>query len=97
MRVLADGRVRRSADEWKEIIERHRESHLSIEAFCATEQLSRSAFAKWKRRLSGGPKKRPAFVELARPTMKAPELPIVLGETSFELALPGGVTLRWKG
>lgn len=55
MQVLADGRVRRSTVEWKEIVERHRKSDLSIEAFCAKEEISRSAFATWKRRLNGAP------------------------------------------
>jgi len=98
MQVLADGRVRRSAGEWEKIIERHRKSRLSIAAFCEKEEISRSAFSTWNRQLKGGQRTRPAFVELARPAKKSVVPPsAVPHETSFELAFPGGVTLRWKG
>lgn len=45
MQVLADGRVRRSRDEWQKIIERHRNRSLPIAAFCEKEEISRNAFA----------------------------------------------------
>jgi len=101
MQVLADGRVRRTSGEWEKIIAQHRESRLPIASFCEKEQISRSAFASWKRKLSGGRKKSPAFVELTRPLASPTAKPTVASippaGTSFELVLPGGVTLRWSG
>jgi hypothetical protein len=100
MKVLADGRVRRTSSEWKKIIDRQGKSGLSIQAFCEKEEVSRGAFATWKRRLRGShmSRKRPEFVEVTRPTRASPLPSLVLSEgTSFELAFPGGVTLCWKG
>ncbi len=96
MQVLSDGRVRRSADEWKKIMDRYRRSTLPVAAFCEKEDISRSSFAAWKGRLSGPPGKKPAFIELARPARKMPAVSSPSTEISFELDLPGGVTLRWQ-
>ncbi len=101
MQVLADGRIRRTSGEWEKIIARHRKSSLPIGAFCEREEISRSAFASWKRKLSGDRKKSPSFVELTRPSLSPTAKPsarsISQAGTAFELVLPGGVTLRWRG
>ncbi len=101
MQVLADGRVRRTSGEWEKIMARQRASRLPIAAFCEREEISRSAFASWKRRLSEGRKKSPSFVELTRPSTNPAVEPAAVSiaptGTSFELVLPGGVTLRWRG
>ncbi len=98
MQVLTDGRVRRTLSEWEKIIKRYRKSSLPVAAFCEKEGISRSAFSTWSRRLKAEQKKRPAFVELTRPAKKpAALLSAASQQTSFELTLPGGVTLRWKG
>lgn len=64
MRVLSDGRIRRTAAEWKEIIDRFGEADLGIAEFCEKEEISRSAFASWKRKLGAVKKKAPSFVEI---------------------------------
>ena len=96
MRVLADGRVRRTAAEWRQLIEAQKASGLSVLAFCEREKLSRSAFARWRRELErGGPTDAEAsFVELPPPRAAVEPRSLAAGE--LELALPGGVTLRWK-
>ena len=104
MQVLSDGRIRRTAPEWKEIIERFGGSELPIAAFCEKEGVSRSAFASWKKKLGTvqGPvrKKTPSFVEITSAARRKSSAPTVASsassEISFELALPSGVTLRWK-
>ena len=104
MQVLSDGRIRRTAPEWKEILERFSGSELPIAAFCEKEGVSRSAFASWKKKLStvrgAAQKKVPSFVEITSAARRKSSAPTavssVSSETSFELALPGGVTLRWK-
>ena len=94
MRVLSDGRVRRTESEWRSILARYERSGLSETAFCQKSKLPRSSFVKWKRRLSGAATPVPAFVEWMAPSEAAEEAPAGLGE--FELTLPGGVVLRWK-
>lgn len=97
MQVLSDGRIRRTAPEWKEIIDRFDRSGLPIAAFCETEEISRSAFASWKKKLGAVRKKVPSFVEVTGVAKRTPTIQsIASSETAFELVLPGGVTLRWK-
>ena len=52
MRVLSDGRVRRTNVEWRAILKRFAKSGLTGAEFCAREEISTSAFATWKRKLS---------------------------------------------
>ncbi len=94
MRVLTDGRVRRTESEWRSILARYERSGLSESAFCREVKLSRSTFMKWKRRLAGIAAPAPAFVEWIAPSGAAEEVPARGGE--FELTLPGGAVLRWK-
>ena len=98
MRVLSDGRIRRTAPEWKEIIDRFGKSGLPIAEFCEKEEISRSAFASWKKKLGAVKKKAPSFVEITSAARrKSSDSTVASSQTSFELALPGGVTLRWRG
>jgi hypothetical protein len=98
MRVQANGRVRRSRSEWREIFDRFETSGLSRAAFCRREDLSKSSFTKWKTRLADDPA--PAaesvpFVDLSSAVseLAAPSL----GAGEIEVLLPGGVRIRWKG
>jgi len=98
MQVLSDGRIRRTEPEWKEIIDRFGKSGLLIAEFCEKEEISRSAFASWKKKLGAVRKKAPSFVEITNAAKRRPSIqPLASSQTSFELALPGGVTLRWQG
>ena len=94
MRVLSDGRVRRTEAEWRSILSRYEASGLSESAFCRRSKLARSTFVKWKRRLSQEPLREPGFVEWLAPA--AGPAPTAPNASEFELVLPGGVVLRWK-
>jgi hypothetical protein len=98
MQVLADGRVRRTAAEWRELIEAQEASGLSVLAFCERKKLSRSAFTRWRHELKrGGAEAADAeacFVELPLPGVESGPRSLAPGE--LELSLPSGVTLRWK-
>jgi hypothetical protein len=96
MRVLADGRVRRTEAEWRGLVERFEKSGLSVAAFCRRAKLPRGSFVKWRRRLAGRPGPTPAFVEWIAPSSAAPETAEPEAAGAFELSLPGGVVLRWK-
>jgi len=95
MRVLADGRVRRTGAEWRTVMERFEKSGLSVSAFCRRAKLSRGSFVKWRRRLAGGSRPESSFVEWVAPAVAEPERALA-GTGELELSLPGGVVLRWK-
>jgi hypothetical protein len=95
MRVLADGRVRRTRSEWQAIMRNFGKSGLTVTAFCGREEISPSVFAAWKRRFSETEVKEPRFVELAPPSASS-AVPAAPSGGEFELSLPGGVVLRWK-
>jgi hypothetical protein len=96
MRVLADGRVRRTEAEWRGLIERFEKSGLSMAAFCGRAKLSRSSFLKWRQRLGESPSSAPAFVEWIASPSGQPEAVKGGAAGEFELSLPGGIVLRWK-
>ena len=82
-------RVIRGKEDWREIVNRHRESGLSGGAFCDREGLTRSLFYKWQRHFRGeGKEKAARFVELS----KAPR------ESNWrvELDLGSGIILRLR-
>lgn len=101
MRRQADGKVRRSRQEWEQIFDRFRASGQSGAAFCRKHKLPKSSFEKWKKKLRGqsrASRATPSFVEWPTPTTPD-EASISSGRLDsgeLELALPGGVVLRWK-
>jgi hypothetical protein len=92
MRVLADGRVRRTEGEWRAIVARYERSGMSEVAFCQKAKLSRASFRNWRERLAGAESAEVGFVEWVTPEVV--EESTARGE--FELTLPGGAVLRWK-
>lgn len=109
MRALSDGRIRLTASEWRAIVGRFESSGLSESAFCRKAKVSRKSFRIWRERLTAtGPsprvqaarKRRPteaAFVEWLAPSAAAGTVSSSRGErVDFELALPGGVVVRWR-
>jgi len=89
MRVTSNGRVRRSAAEWNEILRKFKASGLSSSVFCRREDLVPSSFNRWQKRLSS--KASTPFVELVAPG-SSPESPWTL-----EVSLPNGVRLEFRG
>lgn len=105
MRALADGRVRRSEGEWREVVEKWAESGLSVAAFCRQEGLTRSSFCQARKRMEGGASaaeapaagapERGGFVDLPLGTGSA-RAAAALSPGEHELSLPGGIRLRWR-
>ena len=81
-------RMRRSATQWRELIEQQTNSELSIEAFCHKQGIATSNFYKWRNQLDK-PSRGVGSNWVALPTER---------ETCWdiELVLPGDVTLRMK-
>lgn len=79
-------RPRRTAEEWRRIVERQAASGQSVEAFCAAAGISSTSFWRWHERLSeaNGAGTDGLFVELGT----APET------WDVELELGAGVVLR---
>jgi hypothetical protein len=98
MRVLSDGRVRRTRSEWQTIMQAFAKSGLTVVEFCEREKISASVFAAWKRRLSESEAAPAGFVELKAnaSTSPSPPRPAPPTNAEFELTLPGGAVLRWK-
>lgn len=84
MRVLADGRVRRSEAEWRGLLERFSKSGLSISAFCRRMKRNRSACAVLARRKGGSIRR-----EGRRVAVSAHEDPLVSADDLARI-LPGG-------
>ena len=102
MRKQADGKVRRSPEEWARIFERFHESKMTAADFCRREKLAKGSFEKWKKKVGRRSKVRaasPAFVEWPSPTQSVSNssmTPPALCSGELELTLPGGVVIRWK-
>ncbi len=95
MRVLADGRTRRSAEEWRAVMAKFEASGLSALRFCREQKLSRGASSRWRQELGATEAPAPLgrFLEV-KPAEPDPAQSVRAGE--FELVLPGGVVLRWR-
>lgn len=105
MRVLADGRVRRTEAEWRALDARFEQSGLPMTTFCERAKVPRSSFVKWRGRAEGStplehgqrPARRaPAFVEWIAPSSAQASAETGASAGEFELSLPGGVVLRWR-
>ena len=58
--------VRRSHDQWRELIEEQARSGLTQAAFCASRSLSVTSFQQWKRRFKAPPKRAEKWLDLGR-------------------------------
>ncbi len=102
MRKQADGKVRRSPEEWERIFARFHSSTMTAAAFCRREKIAKGSFEKWKKKVGRRSKTTtasPTFVEWPTPTGSASTSPTVapaLCSGELELSLPGGVVIRWK-
>lgn len=93
MRVQANGKVRRTGAEWRELFDRFEASGLSGAAFCRREGIAKGSFTRWKHRVQESDGEAAAFVEISAPAVPR-STGLEAGE--LELVLPGGVCLRWK-
>ena len=90
MRGIANGYRRRSAAEWRGIIERYRQSGQGIIEFCAQEGLTVSTFELWYRRYRRAEQRLGQFVEVTAPSVAA-------SPWAVEVEFPNGVRLRVRG
>jgi transposase-like protein len=84
-------KIRREAkaDKWRGIVERHKQSGLSINEFCKQEEIKRHQFFYWQRRLASKGVKRAdgsSFVRVKREPVSA--------DDRIKISLSGGLTLE---
>jgi len=91
-------RNRRSADQWRELLDRFNRSGQTQEQFCTAHDLGRSTFSRWRKRLRQQRVKPPKhssdalFVELAQDAPVSPLSP----PWDVELQLSAGMVLRLR-
>jgi len=90
MQVKANGHRRRSAAEWRGIIERYRQSGMGINEFCAEEGIRVGTFELWYRRTRSAEHGKGQLIALSPLTPAA-------GPWAVEVELPSGVRLRLRG
>ena len=91
MSARSNGKARRSAAEWQEIVDRFHRSGLKVRKFCQQESIGEGNFHRWRTKLEA--KKKPAndFVEVT------PAVETESGFWSVEVELPDGRMLRIHG
>jgi hypothetical protein len=92
---------RRTAGQWKTLLERQAASGQSIEAFCRGESITTASFYRWRKQLSQGMQAPPVSTSTASPAPAFVDLGALGGSGcdgwELELALGGGVVLRLRG
>jgi hypothetical protein len=92
MRVASNGRIRRSAEEWKELVSGWRKSGASGREFCRQEGIEYSSLQRWDRKLNGS-SRRSEFV----PVATTPSSSIAESCWRLEVTLPNGIKLQFQG
>jgi transposase-like protein len=82
---------RRTADQWRALIEQHSQGSLSLAEFCRKKKLSPSNFHRWRRKLQQD--EGAGFLEI-QPPLARPDRQE--GGWMLELDLPGGGHLRLR-
>ena len=92
MQVMSNGRVRRTEQEWRELLARCDHANLTASEFCRRERIHLTSFLRWRTRLvcTARPSDFTALTRAAAPeTATTP--------WSFEIVLPSGHKLRIEG
>ena len=93
MQVLSNGKVRRSAGEWREVFSRWKKSSLSPEDFCKKHEIRPSSFRRWQQRIGNANSLDAAFI----PVTPEPPSSVPTSGWLLEVTLPNGVQLRFQG
>ena len=89
MRVMSNGKVRRTEAEWREILSNCEKSGLSPRVFCQRKAIHLSSFLRWHRKLNV-PTGSSEFVAVAPASLAS-------SSWSVEISLPNGCRLRLRG
>jgi hypothetical protein len=89
MKVMSNGKIRRTRDEWREILSQWEKSGLSAREFCRKQEIQLSSFERWHQKLNGS-SGRDAFVALT-------QAPQPVSSWTLEVTLPNGSKLQFQG
>lgn len=89
MKHMLNGRVRRSAEEWREIFSRWERSGLRPKEFCRKQELQLSSFQRWHLKLNGSSGQHDFVAVTAAPPSAS--------SWALEVTLPNGSKLRFQG
>lgn len=89
MKVMSNGKVRRTRDEWRAILSRWERSGMSPREFCHKQDVQLSSFQRWQEKLTGV-SDGDAFVALT-------PAPPAASSWSVEVTLPNGSKLHFQG
>jgi len=92
MQALSNGRVRRTEEEWRELIARFRKSGLGAREYCRKERLKLSSLQRWQARLKDLGV-RQDFVTVVPPSASTRPS----HAWTVEVTLPDGTRLRFQG
>lgn len=96
--MTSSNRIRRSKNQWQELIDKQASSGLSQADFCKREQLALSTFTNWKRRLAGrvGPASSDEQESAPSPWIELGAVNGSVPSWEIELDLGGGICLRLR-
>lgn len=92
MQVMANGRVRRTEEEWRTLLARWKRSGIGAREFCRKESIQLSSFVRWQQRLQESPAQS-AFV----PVVSIPPSATLATSWTVEVTLPNGAKLELRG
>lgn len=88
MKVMSNGKVRRTEREWREILSRWEKSGVSPRDFCRKQELQLSSFERWRQKLNSSAPDEFVAVTTASPSIST---------WMLEVTLPNGSKLRFQG
>jgi hypothetical protein len=89
MKLMSNGKVRRTADEWREILTQWKKSGLRPTEFCRKHELQLSSFQRWQQKLNESSRS-DDFVTVAT-------APLPTSSWALEITLPNGCKLHFQG
>lgn len=84
--------IRRTHEQWQELIDKQPQSGLTITDYCAQHGLTVSGFYQWRKKLQGESASLPTSTQWL--SFPAPTSSSSVNDWQLELSLPGGVVLR---
>jgi transposase-like protein len=90
MRVMSNGRTRRTQEEWQQIVDRFVASGLTSQQFCEKEQLVQTSLLRWRQKLAAASSPSP-FIPVRAASADR------LTTWRFSVTLPNGCRLSFEG
>jgi len=88
MKLMSDGKVRRTEEEWCEILTQWERSGLGPKAFCREQELQLSSFQRWHLKLFGSSGRHDFVAVTAAPPSAS--------SWALEVTLPNGSKLHFQ-